>query len=386
MHILMPKDNKLSISGIFSRPASFIKRNTLIVALFTTHTLFAVFLGRLFALAPDEGGYLYTFNNIYKWPITPWAQSGSGWISAPTIFLWIAYLPAKILNMLGVADYLSIRILSIILVTLSLYLLKNILDHIHLKIKFPHKAIFIVFFIPSVFLWTSVGLRESFIIAELTVFLVGLNFLMNGKNKRAYAFIFLGSYGLISTKNYLWACLIVTVILSSVIFLLQGNSWRKILSLFTFSLFIPIIVFSSTTSAYALNFMLHPNISSTGERSGDSISQVYVDTSGTGTGTGTGTFSPSTCACSYFEIQCVFSIVIAAYNVNRYVVPSLKISQTRESAIQLSFIEIFFLESCFGSFIYFRIIVVSSNCNECRFNGHLRHVHIHLGNNGRNPV
>ena len=294
MHILMPKDNKLSISGIFSRPASFIKRNTLIVALFTTHTLFAVFLGRLFALAPDEGGYLYTFNNIYKWPITPWAQSGSGWISAPTIFLWIAYLPAKILNMLGVADYLSIRILSIILVTLSLYLLKNILDHIHLKIKFPHKAIFIVFFIPSVFLWTSVGLRESFIIAELTVFLVGLNFLMNGKNKRAYAFIFLGSYGLISTKNYLWACLIVTVILSSVIFLLQGNSWRKILSLFTFSLFIPIIVFSSTTSAYALNFMLHPNISSTGERSGDSISQVYVDTSGTGTGTGTGTGSTTT--------------------------------------------------------------------------------------------
>ena len=89
------------ISGIFSRVMIFIKQNKLIVAFITTHTLFAVFLGRLYALAPDEGGYLYTFNNVYKLPITTTAQSGSGWITAPTIFLWIAYLPAKILNVLG---------------------------------------------------------------------------------------------------------------------------------------------------------------------------------------------------------------------------------------------------------------------------------------------
>ena len=162
----MPKDEELSISGIFSRPTSLIKQNTFIVALFTTHTLFAVFLGHLFAPAPDKGSYLYPFNNIYKWPITPWAQSDNGWILAPTIFLWIAYLPAKILNMPGVADYLSIRIFSIIRATLSLYLLKNILDGVSFKSRFPHKAIFIAFFTLSIFLWTCLGLCESFIIAE----------------------------------------------------------------------------------------------------------------------------------------------------------------------------------------------------------------------------
>ena len=190
------------ISGIFSRVMIFIKHKKLLVAFITTHTLFAVFLGRLFALAPDEGGYLYTFNNIYKLPIATTAQSGSGWITAPTIFLWIVYLPAKILNVLGVPDYLSIRILSIILATLSLYLLKDILDRIVPKGKFGNGIIFIAFFIPSVFLWASVGLRESFIIAETAAFLVGLNFLIQEKNKRAYLLLFLGSYGLLSTKNY----------------------------------------------------------------------------------------------------------------------------------------------------------------------------------------
>ena len=109
------------ISGFFGRITVFIKQNALITAFITTHTFFAVFLGRLFALAPDEVGYLTTFNSVYRWPIYPWAQSGSGWITAPTVFLWLAYLPAKILNVVGIPDYLAVRILSILLATVSLY-------------------------------------------------------------------------------------------------------------------------------------------------------------------------------------------------------------------------------------------------------------------------
>ena len=69
---------------------------------FIIHSLFAIFLGRMYALAPDEVGYMYTFNNVYSLPIGTNAQTASGWITAPTIFLWIAYLPAKIVNILGV--------------------------------------------------------------------------------------------------------------------------------------------------------------------------------------------------------------------------------------------------------------------------------------------
>jgi len=278
----------LQISGIFSGLLKFVKQNSLIVAFIITHIFFAVSLGRVTALAPDEIGYLYTFKGVYTWPMNTMAQTGSGWITAPTIFLWIAYLPAKIINMFGVPDLLSIRMLSITLTALSLYLLKDILDQAIPKGRFFNKVVLISFFIPSVFLWTSVGLRESFIIAEVAAFLAGFNFLIQEKNRRAYALLFLGSYGLVSTKNYLWACLMVTVILSSIFFLFQGISRRKILKFLVAGFLFPVIAFGSTTSAYALDFIFHGGITQAGSRSGDSISQVYVDVSETGSGTGSG--------------------------------------------------------------------------------------------------
>ena len=278
----------MRISDVFYGLIRIFKRSPLIISFIGLHTLFAVFLGRLYALAPDEGGYVYTFNNLYGSSPDPNPQYNSGWITAPKIFLWIAYLPAKIINIVGVPDYLSIRILTIILATVSLYLLKSILDRVVPRRKFSHKIILIAFFIPSVFLWTSVGLRESFIITEITAFLAGLNFLFQGKSKKAMVLLFLGSYGLISTKSYLWACLVLALILSCIIFVFKGVNPRKILSLLAAGFLLPVITFASTTSVYALSFILQSDISATGERSGDSISQIYIDTPGTGTGTGTG--------------------------------------------------------------------------------------------------
>ena len=85
--------------------------------------LFAALLGRFFAFAPDEAGYLSTFRDLYGSSLETNPQYNSGWIAAPKVFLWITYLPARILNLLGVPDILSIRILSIALSALSLYLL-----------------------------------------------------------------------------------------------------------------------------------------------------------------------------------------------------------------------------------------------------------------------
>lgn len=39
--------------------------NPLISSFIFAHVLFATFLGRLFAFGPDEGSYIYTFNNWY---------------------------------------------------------------------------------------------------------------------------------------------------------------------------------------------------------------------------------------------------------------------------------------------------------------------------------
>jgi len=256
------------------------KRHPLILFFFLSHTLFAVFLGRLFALAPDEVGYLYTFNNLYGDSPDPNPQYASGWITAPKIFLWVSYFPAKMLFSFGVPDYLAIRILSILLGAVSLYLLKDIFNSNFSHIKAPIKFILLFFFIPSFFLWTSVGLRESFIIAEITAFLTGFNFLIQGKNKRVFALLFLGSYGLASTKSYLWACLMVALLLSIIIYLFQRFDRRKIVSVLASGLLLPVPVFASTTSLYALEFIFKSDISTASERSGDSITQVYVDNPG----------------------------------------------------------------------------------------------------------
>ena len=260
------------------------KRHPLILFFFITHTLFSAFLGRLYALAPDEVGYLYTFNNLYGDSPDPNPQYASGWITAPKIFLWISYLPAKILFSFGVPDYLAIRILSIMLGAASLYLLKDIFNSNFPHVKPPMKFILLFFFIPSVFLWTSVGLRESFIFAEIAAFLTGFNFLIQGKNKRAFVLLFLGSYGLASTKSYLWACLMVALLLSIIVYLFQGFDRRKIVSILASGLLLPIVVFGSTTSLYALEFIFKSDISTAAERSGDSITQVYVDNPGSNPG------------------------------------------------------------------------------------------------------
>jgi len=268
-------------SVVPSKVLEQVRRHNFIALFFVTHSIFAVFLGRFFVLAPDEMGYLYAFNNIYNLPISTTAQSGSGWIAAPTLFLWVAYLPAKIINLIGFPDYLSIRLLSILLTTVSLFAIIEILRRSTFANKSLHKYIFGAFFIPSVFLWTSVGLRESFIIAETTFFLVGLNYLFRNKIKYSSIFLFLGSYGLVSTKSYLWAVMMIALMLSSIILVFLRYESRKIIVLCISGLILPVIAFASTTSTYALNHLFAANITATGARSGDSITRVYVDTKDT---------------------------------------------------------------------------------------------------------
>jgi len=61
----------MQIKGGLSKVLERVRGNKLIVFFLVTHSIFVVFLGRLFALAPDEVGYMYTFNNVYTLPIAP---------------------------------------------------------------------------------------------------------------------------------------------------------------------------------------------------------------------------------------------------------------------------------------------------------------------------
>ena len=270
----MADTKKKTIFRIFKEAKNFVTKNKLVVFFFISHILFAIILGRLYALAPDEQGYLYTFNSVYTLPISTDPQSGSGWITAPTFFLWIAYLPAKILNLVGVPDYLSIRLLSIVITTISLFLLLRINQNVQKRRGIPEKFIFLSFFIPSVFLWTSTGLREAFLIFEITLFLVGLNYLFLRKNKQAIFLLLIGSYGLLSTKPYLWVLLMMSLIVFLVAQLVLKTQKKQIITLITAGFISPLIFFAGSTSQYALGFLFGSSTTEVGARCGDSISQV----------------------------------------------------------------------------------------------------------------
>ena len=259
--------------GLFS----ILRKNKTLSLFAILHSVLAIGLGRLFAFAPDETGYLYTFNNLYGQSADPNPQYQSGWITAPKAFLWVAYLPAKLLTLLGVPDYAAIRFLSIALTLFSILMLRKIYLRTSNQAKNSDYWIFAAYLIPSVFLWTTVGLRESFIIAEITAFLVGFNYLWAGKSIKGAALIAIGSYGLLSTKSYLWFCLMLATLICCGIILFQKVSKKKILKFLTAGLVIPLALFACTTSIYALSFILKSDITETGNRSGDSITQVYVD-------------------------------------------------------------------------------------------------------------
>ena len=257
-----------------------LKRNNLTVIYFFAHLVFLLFLGKSFAFSSDEGGYLYTFSNLYGSELDSNPQYGSGWIAAPKWFLQVVYVPAKILSLIGFPDFLSIRLLSAFFATYCVWLLLSLIKGQEENKKFAKFVIVGSFCIPSIFLWTSLGLRESFIILELVLVLKGMHVLFTCEsNLRAQLYISLGAFGLLCTKAYLWVIVVLSVVVLCLFYLvLRKSNWKRIsLQSLLSSLIIPLAIFSLSSSSYALSFLLQSDTAAVSSRSGDSIAQVSVD-------------------------------------------------------------------------------------------------------------
>ncbi len=262
---------------------SQILRNwkTWVFLFFLFHILIALFLGQFSGAAPDEIGYLFAFENLYTWPISTVPQSGSGWIAAPTIFLWLVYFPSKFFTLIGASELLALRFGSILYVTLALIFSLRIL--ITQRALIRQKIVVIAMFsIPSFFIWTSVGLREAFLALEIALILTGFNELMRRNWKFGVPYLISGAYGLISTKFYIWVCISIAIFVTAFIFFLEKKLRQRILQAVCGIVIIPAIIFTLTSSDYGLSYIFSHklDVSSVGERSGDSVSTVLVtDTS-----------------------------------------------------------------------------------------------------------
>jgi hypothetical protein len=143
-----------------SRLNFFLRLNSfnakVLLSLSGLHLLFIILFDKVTAFAPDENGYLAIFKNLYK---SDFSLAGYlGWQEGSIYALRLVYLPAKVLNLVGFSDFYSIRLLTILYSTLTLFILLKLCSEIYILGRSAKFWIVSAFFIPSYFLWTSIGL------------------------------------------------------------------------------------------------------------------------------------------------------------------------------------------------------------------------------------
>jgi len=170
-------------------------------------------IGGCSALAPDERGYLGVFSNIYG---GQGSRSTLVWTQTPGWVLKILFAPAGIFQYLGFSGLTSIRLSAVLLSECSAVILFLTLQKASIQFN-KKKLIFLIstLLIPSFVLWSSSGLRESFLYISLAGCFYSVISFMKEKHSFKYLYLLLylvSSFALSYTKAYLsviFACSIL---------------------------------------------------------------------------------------------------------------------------------------------------------------------------------
>ena len=186
-------------------------RSRILLVFVLAHLGFALVLGEIYAFAPDEGGYLGIFNELYS---RHFSLAGHlGWVgTTPIWYLQIIYMPAKLLTYLGIPSYFALRLLAITLSGISVYLILCIAKHQASREKFFWKALIAVLFIPTAFFWMTLSLREEFLFLGLSSFCAGLYLLNRERQRLALFLLALGAFSVCNTKGYLFVLMVFAVV------------------------------------------------------------------------------------------------------------------------------------------------------------------------------
>ena len=166
------------------------------------HLLFILILGPIKALATDEDLYLTYFTEIYK---NDYDESflTIGWPNTNRYLLGIFYLPAKVLNLIGVSPLISIRLGSTLVTGFAIGLCVLIAKKLKTDNKFFRAMLLIFTFTPTMFVWSSLGLRESYIYFWTSLmFYSFFNYVRLG-TRNSLLILGLSGFGLVNTKPYL---------------------------------------------------------------------------------------------------------------------------------------------------------------------------------------
>ena len=221
----------------------------IILVISALHLIFIVVFDKVTAFAPDENNYIGVFNNLYR---SDFSLDGyPGWQEGSMNALRLIYLPAKLLEIIRFSDFYAVRILSVLYSMLSLYLLLKLAPEariLRIQIRLWVAAAYLF---PSVFIWTSIGLRESFIFFSLIAIFYILVNQNNLSIRRQFLLLVAASTFFLISKIYLYGLLLICILASVLLLSLFGKSLEvrslKLLSAFL----VPLLFFPSIATNIA---------------------------------------------------------------------------------------------------------------------------------------
>ena len=178
---------------------------------FTLHFLFLILLGNITALAPDENMYLDISKNVYSEKFNSIVVMGWSVTSQP--FLFLIYLPAKILTNVGISPLFSLRLYVVFIGTYIFWKLTKELENQNNSKRNYFGLLAMVSLLPSFFIWSSLGLREVFI--YLSLFLISFylyQYLKVNSLRNLIGMIF-GLTLMYLTKSYVYYIVFLSIII-----------------------------------------------------------------------------------------------------------------------------------------------------------------------------
>jgi len=179
------------------------------------HVTFSILLGNIVAFAPDEAGYRNIFSALYD---EGFKSDVLGFTGAWVPWLRLVYLPAKLLTYLGFTDLQAVRLLAIGFSTLATLILIKLAKENGRDDRTFRAAIITISFIPTVFLWSSIGLRESFLYLEISSIFYFLSRIKDEIYISNLAGLAFSVYSLSMTKNYIFILFLFAFIATLVVF------------------------------------------------------------------------------------------------------------------------------------------------------------------------
>ena len=166
-----------------------------------SHLTFILILKNSTILAPDEISYTQLANRIHSNFDDETIYRGfsyhARWI------LYIIYLPIKLMTYLGIETLFSLRLMSLSLSLIAfLVLLHQSKDQLVFNLNKKY-FIYFISFIPTIFIWNSLAIRESFILLWLVFLFYGISHFSSTQSLTSVLIVITSSYLLFMTKPYL---------------------------------------------------------------------------------------------------------------------------------------------------------------------------------------